>query len=417
MQGVYVRATSYEQLKRLGDRLSGVPSAAALELELSFGMRENLNLGTVRTFFRCAGLTERVRAIKYSCKSVLGTDLFPGSETPVSAELCPSYTSYQPAAFWRTLFHHSLVELRITVNDPEHVLLGLKSALRCADRICGTLRCLQVDRAYQGQPSLAMHVFTGFLAGLKLPCLVHLGSTIGVKQPFQGGWGWPQKEDMPLLQSFGGTREPDGVFSLARSGVHMSLVGALPLAGMAAMAGSALGPAIRELHITVSDIERTWEGLPAARPFHSVPGFLALLKSVQQLSIEGWEGNQVCVRAGAINALDGLQTLALRHVTLEGYLTGARLTQIVCSSLQTQLLTVLARPPPALASILVPHMLNAFVPRAVLGIDIPWGTNMLRAFPGAPLWKVSRETCRFRNWHNYSLIRGMVRAVPCRDSE
>ena len=88
-----MRATSYEQLKALGDRLSGVPSAAALELELSFGRKENLNLGTVRTFFRRAGLTERVRAVKYCCKSVLGTNLFPGSETPVSAELWPGYTS------------------------------------------------------------------------------------------------------------------------------------------------------------------------------------------------------------------------------------------------------------------------------------------------------------------------------------
>ena len=70
-----------------------------------------------------------------------------------------------------------------------------------------------------------------------------------------------------MLQSFGGTRKPAGIFGLGRSGVHMSLVGALPLADMAAMADSALGPAIRELHITVSDIERTWEGLPAAMAF------------------------------------------------------------------------------------------------------------------------------------------------------
>ena len=135
MQHVHVRATSYEQLKALGNRLSGVPSAATLDLELPFGRKENLNLGTVRTFFRRAGLTERVRAVKYCCKSVLGTNLFPGAETPVSAELWPGSTKSQPAAFWHNLFQHSLVELQLAVLGPEHALHGLKSALRCGDRI------------------------------------------------------------------------------------------------------------------------------------------------------------------------------------------------------------------------------------------------------------------------------------------
>ena len=166
-----------------------------------------------------------------------------------------------------------------------------------------------------------------------------------VVQPFKSAWKWPQKESVPMLQSFGGTQTPDGIFGLhGNRGVHMPFVGALPLADMAAMAGSAMGPAIRQLHVTAEDFEATWEGVPAALPFRSVPGFLALLKSVQQLSIKGLEGIQLLVRAEAISALSGLQELALGCVTLEGDLTGPCLTQIVCSSLQAQLLTVLARP-------------------------------------------------------------------------
>ena len=161
-----------------------------------------------------------MRAVKYCCRSVRGTKLFPGRETPVSAELWPRYKSSQPAAFWRDLFHHSLVELQITLCDPMQALHSLKSALRCRDRICGTLRCLQVD--YLNRGSLPMCVFTAFFAGLKLPCLEHLGSNAGVAQPFQcGSIGWPQKESVPMLQSFGGTRKPDGIFGLGRSGVHM----------------------------------------------------------------------------------------------------------------------------------------------------------------------------------------------------
>ena len=57
----------------------------------------------------------------------------------------------------------------------------------------------------------------------------------------------------------------------------MSLTGALAFASMAAMADSALGPAIRELHVTVKDFEATWEGIPAAMPFARCLGFLALL--------------------------------------------------------------------------------------------------------------------------------------------
>ena len=302
-----------------------------------------------------------MRAVKYCCHSVLGTNLFPGAETPVSAELWPGYTSSQPAAFWHNLFEHSLVELQLTVLGPEHALHGLKSALGCGNRICGTLRYLQVDRVSEWQPSLGMSKVTEFLAGLKLPCLVHLGFGAGIMDPFCSGCGWPQ-EDLPMLQSFGGRRKPVGIFGLDRSGVHIALVGAIPLDGMAAMAGSALGLAVRELHFTVSNIEWAWEHFPADSPFHSVPGFLALFSTVQQLSIKGWGGSQLLVRAAAINALNGLKKLALRRVTVHGDLTGPCLTQIVCSSLETQLPTVLARPPPALTSILVPHRRNAVVP-------------------------------------------------------
>ena len=227
---VYVRATSYTQLRALGNRLSGVPSAAALELDLSFGKHNELHLGTVRASIHKAGLTERVRAMKYCCRSVLGTKLFPGREMPVSAELLPAYTSSQPPAFWRALFQHSLVELQITLLEPEQALDSLKYVLRGRHRICGTLRCLQVDYSNRDRPlvPMPMHVITEFLAGLKLPCLEHLGCNIGVAHqyiPFRG-WEWPRKESVPMLQSFGGTRKPDGKIGLGRSGVHLSLVGA-----------------------------------------------------------------------------------------------------------------------------------------------------------------------------------------------
>ena len=220
-----------------------------------------------------------------------------------------------------------------------------------------------------------------------------------------------------MLQSFGGTRKPVGIFGLGRSGVHIALVCAIPLDGVAAMADSALGPAIRELHFTVSNVEWAWEQFPADTPFHSVPGFLALLSSVQQLSIKGWGVSQLLVRAAAINALNGLEKLALRRVTKDGDLTGPCLTQFVCSSLETQLPTVLARSPPALTSILIPHRLNAVVPRAVLGIELPKVTEVVRGWPGAPPWKVSHESCKLRVWegHDYVPIVGLIKVVPFKD--
>ena len=460
VERVCVRATTHMQLEDLDDRLSlsGVPSAAALELDLSFGRNQDLYLITVWDLL--AGLTERVRAVKYCCRNVFGThrilgvETFPGRDVPVFAELGPAHTSSQPASLWQlwpaqtcsqpefswqTILHHSLVELQITVSDPEAALRSLKYALRRRrDRFCGTLRCLQVNHI-DNWPCLPMHVFTEFLAGLELPCLVHLGTNNAVTQPFQSMLEWPQKESVPMLQSFGCTRKPKGIFGLGRSGVHMPLervddalaeVAAIAdalgvattdfnihyvnnvLTGMAAMADSALGPAIRDLHVRVKDLEATWEGVPAAMPFHSLLGFLATLKSLQQLSIKGLEGSQLLVRAEAINVLDSLQTLALKRVTVQGDLTGPRLTEIVCLDLQTQLCTVLARPPPALASILVPHEGHEVVPRAVLGIDVPRVTEVVRACPGGPCWKVSHETCWCRSHYR---VCGLVTAVPCGD--
>ena len=138
---------------------------------------------------------------------------------------------------------------------------------------------------------------------------------------------------------------------------------------------------------------------------------------MQQLSIKGWEGSQLLVRAEAINALNGLQKLALGRVTVEGDLTGPCLTQIVCSSLQTQLLTVLARPPPALTSILVPHTLNAVVPRAVLGIDVPRVTDSGARMPwGAPLEGLTGEL-ELWVWerYDYVIIDGLIKLVPFKD--
>ena len=418
-----MRATSYEQLKGLGDRLSGVPPAAALELELSFGRKENLNLGTVKTFFRRAGLTERVRAVKYSCKSVLGTRLFPGSETPVSAELWPSPKPILPSSFWHDIFQHSLVELQITVQSPEYALHGLKAALRCGERICGTLRCLQVDCLYDLRGSLPLPAITDFMAGLKLPCLEHLGFDAGVTGDFQGVCAYPQKEDLPLLQSFGGSRNPeypDGIFGLGKSGIHVAFVGPQSYASMAPdmalLATSALGAAIKELHLTVSESGRPWEGPPleVTRPSLSKLGFLGLLSSLQQLSINAYTG-QVFIEADAINAITGLQTLALGAVTLKGDLTGPRLTQVVCLHNRTNYpggATMLARPPPALATVLVPGMFAAEVSHYVLGIEVPSMTKVVRACPGGPQWKVSCELWDRCN-RNEGPIYGLVKAVRC----
>ena len=148
-------------------------------------------------------------------------------------------------------------------------------------------------------------------------------------------------------------------------------------------------------------------------PVCSVLGSLALLKSVEQLHIKGCEGAQLLVKADAINALSGLQKLALEDITLEGDLSGPCLTEIVCSSLKTQLLTVLARPPPALASVFVPYKLNAVVPHAVLNIHAPRGTAVVRACPGWACWKVSHETHGSQSNRRHG--RGLVRAVRCQD--
>ena len=149
----------------------------------------------------------------------------------------------------------------------------------------------------------------------------------------------------------------------------------------------------------------------------SVPGFLALLPSLQQLSIKGHGSDQLLVRAAAINALHGLQELALGRVTVNGDLTGPCLTQIFCLSLQTQLPTVLARPPPALTSMLVPHTLNAVVPRGILGIELPDVTEVVRVCPGAPRWKLSQVSCKRRVWerYDYVTIDGLIKLVPLRD--
>ena len=167
----------------------------------------------------------------------------------------------------------------------------------------------------------------------------------------------------------------------------------------------------------MSYVEWEWEQFPAETPFHSVPSFLALLSSLQQLSIKGWGDSQLLVRAEAINALTGLEKLALRRVIVLGDLTGPCLTQIVCSSLETRLPTVLAWPPPALSSILVPHRLNAVVPEAVLGIALPKVTGVVCVWPGAPRWKVSHESCKLRVWegHDYVPIVGLIKVVPFKD--
>ena len=413
VQRVHVRATSYKQLKRLGDRLSGISSASALELELSFGREDALDLGTVKSFFCHAGLAERVRAVKYRCRAVYGTSLFPGIETPISAELWPGYMGCQP--FWRNVFQHSLVNLHITVHKPEHALHSIKAALRCEDHICGTLRCLQVDCLSEDwQYSLPLSAITGFLAGLKLPSLRHLGSDAGVRDCFRVfSSAYPQKEDMPQLISFGGNTEPDGIFGLGREGVHVFFGGPQHFANMGPLATSALGAGIRELHITIDDIEKTWEGILTSKPPHSVLDFLTMLPCLQELSITAWTG-QVLVKAEAINAITRLETLALRDVAIKGYLTNPHLTQLVCLSAGTQLMNVLARPPPALASIVVPyHTHSTWCPQVVLGISISSKTDVVRARRGGPHWKVSSEPCMLWDSHKNSAIDRLLKVVRC----
>ena len=343
---------------------------------------------------------------------MLGTSLFPGVDTPVSAELWPGYSYSQ--AFWRNVFQqHSLVELHISVQKPEHALHSMKAALRCEERICGTLRCLQVDcLSDDWQYSLPLSAVTGFLAGLKLPSLRHLGFDAGVRDCFRVfSSAYPQKEDMPLLESFGGNREPDGIFGLDR-GVHMFFGGPQHFSNMGPLATSALGAGIKELHITIDDIEMTWEGILTTKPPHSVLDFLTMLPSLMQLSIKAWTG-QVLVKAEAINAITGLHTLALRDVAIKGYLTNPHLTQLVCLSAGTQLLNVLARPRPALASVLVPyHTHDTWLPQLVLGISISSKTNVVRACGGGPHWKVSSKPCMLWDSHKNSAINRLLEVVP-----
>ena len=99
-----------------------------------------------------------------------------------------------------------------------------------------------------------------------------------------------------MLQSFGGTTKPHYstcIFGLGRSGIHMSLMYPLAsasnaFADMAAMAESALAPAIRELHITVEhDVAIVGGELQATVPLCRVHGFLVSLSSMQRLSIRG----------------------------------------------------------------------------------------------------------------------------------
>ena len=254
-----------------------------------------------------------------------------------------------------------------------------------------------------------MFVVTEFLAGLQLPCLVHLGFAFGVSFPLPfGSCGWPQKESLPMLQSFGGTRTPADVFGLALSGVHMSFMDSMDMAGMA---GSApWGPAVRELHFTLGISQ-----LDGLIPFRLACSFLASLSAVQLLSISGKEVSHL--GAEAINALPFLQELALRDVVIHGFLTGPCLTQIVCLTPRTQLRLVLARPPPALTSVLVPlERMETVVPRSVLGVDVPRETEAVRACPAGPRWVVSQEACQgLWDWHSIVPMNGLVRAVRCRD--
>ena len=277
LQSVLVCATSCTQLLRLRERLTGVPSAAVLELELLLNKGEKLNLCAVKTMICQAGLIERVHAVKYTCKAVHFSVVFPSAAVPVAADLWPS--SSPTPRFWRSLFTQNLVELRLTVRgnarEPEKSLWNLADALSCAEHTCANLRCLQVDNSSTWMPPLPMIEVKMLLSGLKLPRLTHLGFAGGVLHGFDTShamWGWPQKGSMPMLQSFAGTREPADLFGLGGGGLHVFLKGALPYAGMAALADSALGPAIRELYITVEDT--IWEGVRAF-PFGSRSSFSA----------------------------------------------------------------------------------------------------------------------------------------------
>ena len=428
VQSVLVRATSYAQLLSLPQRLTGVPSAAALELQLCFSRHEEINLGMVRTIFCEAGLTKRVRAVKYRCKAVLGSVVFPGAAVPVAADLWPGACYPRTPRFWRTILRHNLVELQLTIyapgRQPDFGLHSLNAALRCAERTCRTLRRLQVDNGFW-QALLPMNEVIACLSGLKLPCLTCFGSQGGVKHSFLSGYALPQKESVPALQSFAGTQKPADLFGLRGSGVHLSLLGDLPYDGMAALADSALGPAIRELYITVDTIG---EGvfscidiLQATTPLHSAFGCLAMLPSVQHLSIKGRDDQQLLIRAGVINALTGLKLLALTHVAVEGDLIGPYLTQIVCPSLHTRLPSVLARPPPALTSILFPIMADEVDFAAVLGIRLPqkmghWPPSMpVSACPGGPRWMISYDIYTISHSYNQTDGKILTKAVRCMD--
>ena len=430
VQSVLVQATSYAQLLSLGQRLTGVPSAAELELQLSFSRYESINLGKIRTIFCEAGLTKRVRAVKYRCKAVLGSVVFPGAAVPVAADLWPDACYPRTPRFWRSLLRHNLVELQLTIyapgRQPDFGLHSLNAALRCAERTCRTLRCLQVDNGFWQEP-LPMHEVIACLSGLKLPCLTYFGSQGGVKHSFHSGYALPQKESVPALQFFAGTQKPADLFGLRGSGVHVSLLGDLPYDGMAALADSALGPAIRELYISVEDtigdgLYLYGEFLQATTPLRLAFGFLAMLPSVEHLSITGQDSQQLVIQAGVINALTGLKILALTRIALEGDLTGPNLTQIVCPSLQTRLRSVLARPPPALTSIFVPIMAYEVDFAAVLGIRLPqegmghWPPPMpVSACSGGPRSMISRDIYTISHSYNQTDGKVMTKAVRCMD--
>ena len=373
----------------------------------------------------------RLCFLRYCCKTVRGTAHFADVSTPVSVELRPGLQNSLSSFCFQKLMQHNLVELQLTVEFPQWALRDLKSALRQAGHTCGTLRCLQVDVIIGwGTSCLAIPLpMALFLSGLKLPRLVHLGFLGGVQHPY-GAYGdfpsscaWPQRESVPMLQSFGSTREPADIFGIWNCGAHVSFVGpessALCSASMAAMARSGLGPAIRELHITMSgDAGTLWP---------SAMGLLKELPSVRRLSLlhdmyteDSWPH----IRAEDINALDALQDLALGYVMLDGALTGPCLTQlvclriadalhpclteIVCEGLHKQIPAVLVRPPAALVSILVVQRCRGLEPEQYRY----WDTVL--ACPGGPCWKLSHETSELWDWHDYSTLSGLVKAMPCK---
>ena len=426
VQRVRVRAASHAQLLSLGIKLTGVPAAAALEIELSFD-ETVLDLGSVKAILCRAGLMSRLCFLRYCCKTVLGTAHFAGTRTPVSVELRPGLRDSLSPSDFQNLMQHNLVELQLTVQFPEMALRDLKSALRQAGRTRGTLRCLQVDviRGVWTRPE-PMTSITTFLSGLKLPRLAHLGFLGGVGDPygyFPSGCAWPQRESVPMLQSFGSTRTPADIFGICNSGVHLCFEGAsggaLCSASMAAMASSGLGPAIRELHLTMrGDAGTLWP---------SAMGLLKELPSVRRLSLLQDMYVEDCwrhLRAEDINALDGLQDLALGHVMLDGDLTGPCLTQIVClrigddlhpclteifcEGLHKQIPALLVRPPAALVSILVPQRFDGLEPERCRC----WDTVL--ACPGGPCWKLSHESSNLWDWHDFQILSGLVKAVPCK---